>query len=62
MIYTVCIKKLPEKAVISKEKFTDLNEAINSADYSLFKGSSSVEVTVVDETGSQHYNRIFDNS
>jgi hypothetical protein len=58
MPYKVFWRKLPGRAIIREETFETLDEAMDDADIAQMSGSSPVEVTVVDDTGVQHFIKV----
>lgn len=59
MAYTVHWKTLPGKLTIRTEVFDDRDEAISEAEFAQISGPHSVEVSVTDEAGKQHYVAVF---
>ncbi len=57
MSYDVIIRKLPGKAEISRETYSDLGTALDEANYVGF-GPSPVEITVVAADGEIHLTRV----
>lgn len=60
MNYTVTWKKLPEKSVISVERYSELHDAHASADIVVMGGPGPVEITIADETGTVLATRVID--
>lgn len=58
MAYTLWAKALPEKSVITTETHHDLGEALESAKFAGFGGPRSVEISITDEDGVEHFNMI----
>ena len=62
MTYRVLWKMLPEKVVVDEETHDSLEDALEAAKYVAVGGWLSVEVTVIDSNGVEHFSRLITNS